>query len=402
VGPGLSSGYTLIGTSAGEPVGVLPLSVVSVPTKAVWPYIQQWHLDVQQEIASNTVATISYVGSKGTHLNRQTNLNQLPVLTDAENPYAPGESIDTDPTSATYNTDCENMTVNGNPVTGQAAINLGVAACGANQDVYRKYQGYADISHLEFAASSIYHALQASIRRNVGGLQLSGAYTYSHSIDDSSDRFDGSFVDSFNPSLNRASSNFDQRHIFTFAYVWDLPFFKTPGVANKVLGGWQYSGIATVSAGTPFSVVYPTDNAGVANGIGSASRPDIVGDPRGGVTQSPLDGFGPLFYNPNAFAAPRGLTFGDAGRNILNNPRRTNFDMAIFKHFALRESMAFEFRAEAYNVFNHTQWGGIAGDAGSAGGDGNNSFNLDPTSGFLRVSSAHNPRILQLGLKFMF
>jgi len=106
-----------------------------------------------------------------------------------------------------------------------------------------------------------------------------------------------------------------------------------------------------------------------------------------------------VFYNINAFAAPRGLTFGNAGRNILSNPRRTNFDMALFKHFPIKESIALEFRAEAFNVFNHTEWGGIAGDAGSAGGSGNNDF-LSP--GFAQVSSAHNPRILQLAAKFLF
>jgi len=386
-------GYTTIGTSGGTPAGQLPLNVVSIPTKAVWPYIQQWHLDVQQEILPNTVATVSYVGSKGTHLNRQTNLNQIPILPLSLNPFAPGE-----PLLDGVNTDCTGLTVNGNPVTGQAAVNLAVA-CGGNQDLFRRYPGYGDIAHLEFASSSVYHALQSSIRRNFGGLQLSAAYTYSHSIDDSSDRFDGSFVDSFNPGANRASSNFDQRHIFTFSYVWDLPFFKNPGLVNKVLGGWQYSGITSISSGTPFSVVFPADNAGVGNGLGSSSRPDLVGDPFSGVSSSPIDGFGPQFYNPSAFAAPRGLTFGTVGRNTLNNPRRTNFDMALFKHFAIRESMAFELRAEAFNVFNHTQWGGIAGDAGSAGGDGNNSFGQ---TGIFRPSSAHNPRIMQFGAKFIF
>jgi len=77
------------------------------------------------------------------------------------------------------------------------------------------------------------------------------------------------------------------------------------------------------------------------------------------------------------------LTFGTVGRNTLNNPRRTNFDMALFKHFTIRENIGFELRAEAFNVFNHTQWGGIAGDAGSAGGDGNNSYDPSASSGFL-------------------
>jgi hypothetical protein len=93
------------------------------------------------------------------------------------------------------------------------------------------------------------------------------------------------------------------------------------------------------------------------------------------------------------------LTFGTAGRNILRNPHRINFDMALFKHFAITERLGFEFRAEAFNVFNHTQWGGIAGDSGSAGGSGNNGF---PSGTFAYVSSAHNPRILQLGAKLIF
>ena len=83
----------------------------------------------------------------------------------------------------------------------------------------------------------------------------------------------------------------------------------------------------------------------------------------------------------------------------MRNPRRTNFDMALFKHFALKESMAFEFRAEAYNVFNHTEWGGVAGDAGAAGGAGNNSLGAGQ---FLYITTVHNARILQLALKFIF
>jgi hypothetical protein len=387
------SGYTQVGVSVGTS-SQLPLNVNAIPTKAIWPYIQQWHLDVQHEVLRNTVVTMSYVGSKGTHLTRQTDYNQLPGLPLSQNPYAPGEALDPS------NTDCNALTVNGNAVTGQAAINLAVA-CGANPDGFRPFLGYGNITRLQPAASSIYHAFQMSVRRTMGGLTLSGAYTFSHSIDDSSDRGDGSFVDSFNPASNRASSNFDQRHILNISYVWDLPFFKGKGVAHNVLGGWEYSGITSFSTGTPFSATFAdvSDNAGVANGVGTSSRPDLVGDPNSSFTQVQVQGLGPQFYNPAAFAAPRGLTFGTAGRNILRNPHRINFDMALFKHFAITERLGFEFRAEAFNIFNHTQWGGIAGDSGSAGGAGNNSF---PSDNFAYVSSAHNPRILQLGAKFIF
>ncbi|MGH9550229.1 MAG: TonB-dependent receptor, partial [Terriglobales bacterium] len=387
------NGYSGSGTVGAQ----FPLSVNAIPTKAIWPYIQQWHLDVQREVARNTVATVSYVGSKGTKLNRQTNYNQIPTLPLSLNPYAPGEFIDSDPTSATFNTDCPSLSVNGAPVTGQAAVNLAVQ-CGDDPSPFRPFLGYGDITHLQYAASSIYHAAQFSVRRTMGSLNLSVAYTYSHSIDDSSDRFDGSFVDSANPSANRASSNFDQRHILNFSYVWDLPGFKS-GLTNTILGGWQFSGVTSYSTGTPYSVIVSNDNAGVSNGVGSGARPDLVGDPRSGIPSGTVTDLGPAFGNAAAFAQPRGLTFGDAGRNILNNPNRLNFDWALFKHFKIREQMGLEFRAEAFNVFNHTEWGNIAGDSGSAGGDGNNTLGSDS---FLRASSAHNARIMQLGLKFSF
>ena len=384
-------GYANI--NAGQASQQFPLSVIAIPTKTTWPYMQQWHLDLQQEVARSTVAAISYVGSKGTHLVRVSNFNQLLPVPLSANPYKPGEAIGPN--------DCTTMTTpSGVAVTGQAAVNLGVF-CGDNPDPIRPFPGYGDVNHIEEASSSSYHALQASLRRNIGQLTLSAAYTYSHSIDDASDRFDSSFVNAYDFAANRGSSNFDERHIFNFSYVWDIPFMRGSSLADKILGGWQYSGIASVSSGTPFSATYNADNAGVANGAGSSSRPDQVGNPSAGPFGAPDvgNGFAKVWYNLDAFAAPRGLTFGNVGRNTLRNPHRTNIDMALFKHFTIKESVAFEFRAEAFNIFNHTEWGGIAGDAGSAGGSGNNDI-LSP--GFAQINSAHNPRILQLALKFLF
>ena len=229
-------------------------------------------------------------------------------------------------------------------------------------------------------------------------------------------------------SLFECRSNFDQRHVFSLSYIYDLPFFKGSGLTHTLLGGWQWSGITLIQTGTPFSVTnggdgvsIPGDNAGVANGIGTGSRTDIIGDPNTRIPDSgATSSFGPLLFNPGAFAAPRGLTFGDAGRNIVRNPRQTNFDMALFKHFPIHESLSFEFRAEAFNVFNHTEWGYIGGDAGSAAGNspsltvfsnsvgcyvGPNNTPNDPSclsGGLLRPATTHLPRILQLGLKLIF
>ena len=423
-------GYANINASGAPPTS--PLGVVAIPTKAQWPYMQQWHFDIQHEVAHNTVATLSYVGSKGTHLTRESDLNQIFPVPASQNPYlgnhevitpntspsggnspdcAPNPSIDT---FDLYGVPKNAATAMGVPIpyavganglaTGPA-VNLGIAACGTSPDPFRPFPGYATITHLQEASSSIYHAMEASLRRNVGQLTISAAYTYSHSIDDSSDRSDSSFVNSYNFAANRGSSNFDERHVFNFSYVWDIPLFRSKGLANKVLGGWQYSGIASVASGTPFSPVYNFDNAGVANSVaGTGSRPDLVGDPHAGPFPSPDPGFARTFYNANAFAVPVGLTFGTSGRNILYSPRRTNFDMALFKHFNFTERVGFEFRAEAFNVFNHTEWLPIAGSGGSANANSSNSQsnNTFGNPGFLQVGGAHNPRILQLGAKVLF
>ena len=422
-------GYAAVGTAQGEAAPQLPLTVTAIQTNLVWPNVQQWHLDVQHDVGRNLIATVSYVGSSGTHLGRQLNLNQLyPVSQAVANSlYGPGVSFGTNDCGLVSNpiTDANGVPENGvtpsghkipyavNPVTGLAtgpAVNVGVANCGINPDPFRPYPGYSNIYYLENAASSNYNALQVDLRRNVGSLQVVFAYTYSHSIDDDSDRYDASFVNSYDPSANRGSSNYDQRHMINFAWVWDLPFFKNPGLLNKILGGWQYSGIMAFTTGSPFGVYYPTDNAGVANGVAdAASYADIVGNPRAGVVNNASTfavNSGPLFYNGAAYAAPEALTFGDSGRNSLNNPDYINFNMGLFKHIRVTEGTAFEFRTEAFNIFNHTEWGPIAGNEGS--GANNNSqtpFNntLAPvTSGFLHASFAHEARVLQFALKFLF
>jgi Carboxypeptidase regulatory-like domain/TonB-dependent Receptor Plug Domain len=387
-----------------------PLNVTSIPTRAIWPYVQQWNFNIQHEFPSNTVLTVAYAGSKGTHLTDQRDINQLLPVPASLNPYPAHQVISSD--------DCNSLTVNGNPVTGPALNNLNVA-CGASPDPYRPYQGFGDITALEDEANSSYNALQVSARRNIGRLNLSLAYTWSHSIDDSSDRYDTNFVDSYDLRSSRASSNFDQRHILNVSWVYDLPFFTRTGFMHTAFGGWQWSGLMTFQTGVPFSITNGAfgDNAGVGNGVGSGSYVDIIGNPYATPPQAGVVGnIGPLLYNPAAFAEPTGLTFGDAGRNILNSPSRTNFDMGLFKHFQLHsEQRAIEFRAEAFNVFNHTQWlpmnvNGTTSQNVQAtcyGGPNNSPgdpscFTVGNANNFLLPPGAHNPRILQLGMKFIF
>ena len=212
---------------------------------------------------------------------------------------------------------------------------------------------------------------------------------------------------SYNKLMSYASSNFDQRHLLEISLVYDLPSFRNRALQSTV-GGWQISDLTSFQTGTPFSVLNNnfSDNAGVGNGISTSitsyggaaaqSYPDIVGDIHAKPSTSvAADAQGPRLYNAAAFAAPTGLTFGNAGRNILRLPRRTNFDMGLFKQFPIRESMHFELRGEAFNAFNHTQWSAINNQVSDYAGAS------DPSS-FLTATAAHNPRILQIAAKFVF
>jgi Carboxypeptidase regulatory-like domain len=415
------SGYGNIGSAVGVPPLFFPLAVNSIPDKATWPYVQQWNFSVQHEVYRSTVASVSYVGSKGVHLGRKFELNQLHPVPASQNPYIPlGLPIST--------ADCNSVavtavggqavasgTVNGQPVSGQVATNLAVA-CGNDPNPFRPFLGVGDITRLDNGATSSYNALQAQLRRSVGGLQVNVAYTYSHSIDDASDGGvfgDGGILDAYNFPIFRASSNFDQRHAFSTSAVYDLPFFKGSGLRNRLLGGWELSGIGIWQTGTPFSVYNGAangDNAGLGNGVASGagagqSYADFISNPHQNIPRfDPSSGFGPFVANPNAFVSPTGLTLGDSGRNFLRNPGHWNIDMALFKHFKVTESMAFEFRAEAFNIFNHVEYGPVGGDQGGVAGSGGLSSSTGSfgASNFLQVGTTYSPRILQLGAKFLF
>src|SRR5580692_8608901 len=170
---------------------LFPLSVKSIPNKAIWPYVQQWNLNVQKELPSHVVLSVAYVGSKGTHLTLVSDSNQLLPVPAGSNPYPAGTPI--------VAADCANFTTNargfptsgtlgnGTPVPAAALSNLWVA-CGNSADALRTaFPGFSNITQLAPQANSIYNALQVSANRTVGDLTLSAAYTYSHSIDDSSD-----------------------------------------------------------------------------------------------------------------------------------------------------------------------------------------------------------------------
>lgn len=454
-----TQGYASIGATG----AAFPLNVTSIPSKAVWPYVQQWNLSVQRELAPDIIASAGYVGSKGTHLTAELQINQLQPVSPNQNPFTPGEPLTTaicdtfDGSNFTINEPTSSITISsGNP----AFVNMEAACNGAtnkvpNPNSLREFAPtIGQIFSLQNVANSSYNAFQFTLRRAKAPLTLELAYSYSHSIDDSSDRFDSTLANAYDLRENRASSNFDQRNLLNLSYVYDFSLLRlgqelhglwngqirpssatssSPGASSfwsRVLDDWELSGVTTYQSGTPFSVINGgsgatgisvLDNPGVASGTGAGSYPDKVQDPRFNDpltygANSALFTFGPLLQNPNQFMAPQGLTFGDAGRNSLNNPSRLNFDMALLKHFRINESANVEFRAEAFNIFNHTQfriydpdrgnnannviscYGGPNDVAGYVGGD----TNCLEGNAFLRPIDAHRPRTIQFGLKMVF
>jgi hypothetical protein len=448
-------------TSPCPGAGAYPLNVTAIPTKAIWPYVQQWSFSVQHQISPSTVGTIAYVGSKGTHLTTDLQINQL-TPNSGNNPFLPGQPITIKDCQSFQSTTGFTLFGEPDPVTGvapvtatvaptnSAFVNLEAACFGTpgiavpDPNALRTFApGIGRIFSLQNVAESTYNAMQVTLRRSTGPLTLGISYSYSHSIDNSSDRSDTTLVNAFDLAANKASSNFDQRHLLNISYLYKLDSVvnqlrywfsdldndssaaalpEPSDWGRRFFEGWELSGITTKQSGTPFSVVNGgssngvsvLDNAGVANGTGAGSYPDVIGNPHSQAPPGSTNSLsiGPAILNPSAFAAPTGLTFGDAGRNFLNNPGRLNFDVALLKHFKITEGSTLEFRAEAFNVFNHTQfiiydpdrgnqanntvncYGGVnnsAGDASCLGG-----------SAFLHPIEAHRPRTMQFGLKYAF
>lgn len=444
-----------VGVGCGAASGAYPLNLTAIPTKVKWSYAQQWSVGVQRELPWGLLGTMSYVGSRGTHLTAELQVNQLVPVNPADNPFKPGQPLTSDI--------CEGFgsgifTINGNPIIAgdPGFVNLEAACNGLSLELpnpnalrqapYAIAPGFGQIFSLQNVADSHYNALQMTLRRAKGPLTLGLSYTYSHSIDDASDRSESTFVNAYDLSQNRASSDFDERHLLSVDYIYDLPIAHlwniitgplpndngAPGARTSsgaeahpgIFGGWQLSGVTLYASGTPFSVinggsssgVSSLDNAGVASGSGAGSYPDIAEGP---IAPDPF-GFhepgtiGPLLGNPDRFVAPTGLTYGDAGRNFLTNPARLNFDMSLIKNLPVREGITMQFRVEAFNIWNHTQfeiydpsrfgnpgnniiscYGGApnysAGDQSCASGDS-----------FLHPIDAHRPRTIQLGVKLLF
>jgi hypothetical protein len=396
----VSSNVNLPGYTAITPGAFGPAPIGMINPNQPTPSTQQWSLGVQHAFKANDRFSISYVGNVGTHLARTRNFDMIPIGVGTENvPALAGK------------TGCDSS---GNCPVQSVLIN--------NQEsstFFLPYQGYSGIALWENSASSNYHGLQSEYRHTFGhGLTTQVTYTWSHMIDDAPGYSTDFNVDDSNMHRYYSTSGLNRTQVFNANYIYDLPFFKNNehGYVKNSLGGWQLSGITSFWTGTPLnfgcSISGPTLHTGIAGSAKCNSLGPVVVD-KGIDNQL---NFGPTkqWYNPATVGqlqmsqlAANGQAgmFGYMGNYPIAGPGRNNFDIALLKNIQAPwfrgEHSTVQFRWETYNTFNHTQFQGANAGCGSTTPLGQ-PCTRQYSSALGDVSSAWTPRLMQLGLKFIF
>jgi hypothetical protein len=230
-----------------------------------------------------------------------------------------------------------------------------------------------------------YNSLQTNISKRFStGLSFTAAYTWSKVLAVGDDQ--GGFVVQTDIRRNYGPTAYDRTHMFVTSHIWEFPFgagkrYLQTGVGKYALGGWQLNGIFRWVSGAPFT---PVADATACNCPGNNNFADVVKD----VTYLGGTGPGPRWFDITAFAAPGPNRFGNAGRNSLRAPGFKNYDLSLFRNFAIVERARLEFRAEAYNLTNTPRWGNPV----------NNVNNAD----FGQILSATGEREVRFALRLTF
>jgi len=362
--PPLISSVNISNTNFANPgsvvanIAVAPLNLHGVPSDPHTPYVQQWSLDAQREVAKGLILDVGYFGSKGTHLLGIVDLNLLPPGLAFASGVTPGSITSTN--------------------TGKLLNGL------------RPYKGYVAINSLENWFNSNYNSLQVSAEKRFSGASLIKlAYTWSHNLTDNQSDRSNAPQNPYDFKADYGPASLDRRQVLTVNYVYELPFFrKQEGVAGHILGGWELSGITTYASGTPLTVTTGSvDPAGQGFLGASASgpRPDMIADPNANAPHTFAK-----WFNTSAFVnvPADGARTGDSGRGVVLGPGYGRWDLGLARTIKVHEDINFQFRAEMFNIFNHT-----------------NPLNVITAltdARFGQVTSTRDPRLVQFGLKLNF
>ena len=339
----------------GGSLASFPISVSTQAKTFHMPESWTWNLTMEREVMRNTVLSVTYVGKRSLYGQREKNINQPAIGTVQANP-------------------------------------------GVNINALRPFKGYGPIRQTYNDANSRYNSLQLELnRRFSNGLSYGAAYTLSKCKDDGSAQRDV-IPDAYDAKFLYGPCNQDTRNIVVINWIYQLPFFnKTSNRALKaVAGGWQITGVTQFQTGTPFSVQTNDDFAGIGPGsgnniqyfwkyanLGKSDYPKQFAT--GGNAADPAQ----YLTVAGLFTAPAaGTMVKDSLRNAFYNPGFQNWNLGLFKEFAVTEKHKVLLRAEAFNWLNHPNWGGVDGGPRSAT--------------FGKVTGKNDQRSMQLSLRYSF
>jgi hypothetical protein len=342
-------------------------------------YMQQWSLNLQQELSRNFVAEIGYVGTRGIGLPMSFALNQLP-----EELLAQGAAL---------------LQQVPNPFAGSGAAGVLSRPTVARGQLLRPFPHFDGVTFntREFGAST-YHAMQMRLeKRFARGMSIQAAYTFAKLISDTDSRkgFGDALANvqnSYNLRQERSLSPIDVSQRLAINYLLDLPFGTGralwPGVgkvANAFIGGWSLSGIATFETGRPLALTTATNNT---NSFGGGSRPNNNGSSAHlDSSQRSLD----RWFNTGVFSQPDPFRFGNTGRTLpdVREPGLAVLNFNVLKQIPIRENINLQLRGEVFNLTNTPQFG----TPGTVFGN--------PQFGIIGAQ-VNSPRQIQIGLKLIY
>jgi len=369
---------------------LVPPSLRATPVIYKTPYVQQYSLDLQQEITPTLKLDLGYVGNHGTHLQGVVDINEV----------KPGAFTST---SIGYS-----QVAGCNGFTSQA--------CEAPLNQIRPYLGYSAINDVENIFNSNYNSLQVKVTKKLSGKSMLDAnYTWSRSLTNAPSDYSSAPQNSYNLAAEYGPSAYNRNEVLTIDGIWELPWMKDQkGIVGRVVGGWEVSGIYAVSSGLPLTATMDAggtvsyggltslyngkNNGGMASdaaGLGilgtsmATLRPTQISNPNSGNGQTSMR-TRQHWFNQTAFLAPSAATFqlGNEHRGVITGPGFNRLDVGLFRNFKLYRGSEFQLRGEGFNVLNHTNFATIGTDATS------NTFG--------QATSARDPRILQVGGKVSF
>lgn len=361
------------GASASTPV--FPSGLTNLALDYPAPGVAQYSLGIQHQLNPEMIWVVQYVGNLAWHQNIERDINNFPLST---------------PMSIRANAGDSSNHTGTNP--GGSSL--------ANANLYRTYQGYGGITQEENTTNGTYNGFQTGLRmQGYHGLSGEIDYTYSHEIDITSYDLDP-VSNPWNLKYDKGSGALDKRQILGANYIYNLPIFAhSNGFAHSLLGGWELAGVISETSGS-----IPSNQ-----GPGLSTNYDPIGLD-GGYTNRP-DQISKVHYpkkvgewfDPSAFADPvpawaggPNQGFGNARKDAILGPGRTNFDTSLYKSFAVTEGSHFELRFESFNTFNHTEFNNM-------GYQMDRDYQSGALSGnFSQITTTWDPRTLELGGKFVF